>query len=341
MKILSERIAFLVSHRESLEKWVGTYDEASLRKWLDAELGDSRRLEAWIAGSKVIPRTPILHIVSGNTPHAAFQSVFRALLLGCESWVKIPSAGLPEFEAWASSIPSLQIRRELPDDWKSPETAVIYGGADTLSFFRDWLAPGTRIIEHGPKLSAAFVFENIPDLASRLASDIMRYNQRGCLSVQAVYCSGDIESFAQDLSAALAAHPTEPATLSEAGTVRNERETLRFRIANGSPDTLIESENSTDWTLHIDRTDPTLRPGPGSGFVRLIPMPPEISPETLGPESAFLSTAVVEPISEADRLEKISPPRICAADQAQEPGIFWHPDGEMPLAGLVRWRDLG
>ncbi|MGJ8642998.1 MAG: acyl-CoA reductase [Luteolibacter sp.] len=340
MESLAQRIDFLVSHRDTLEKWVGSYDETSLRKWLDAELGDSRRLEEWVDGSKVVSRSPILHIVSGNTPHAAFQSVFRTILLGCESWVKIPSAGLPDFEAWASSIPSLTLSKELPDQWNTPETAVIYGGANTLTFFREWLSPSTRIVEHGPKLSAAFIFENQPELTTRLAADIMRYNQRGCLSVQAIYFQGDIEPFAHELASALAAHPTEPPTLSEAGAVRNERETLRFRIANGSPDTLLESENSTAWTIHVDRTDATLRPGSGSGFVRLIPMPQEITYENLGAETAYLSTAVVEPISEADRLENISPPRICAAGQAQEPGIFWHPDGEMPLAALVRWRDL-
>lgn len=341
MESLAQRIACLVSHRDTLERWVGSYDETSLRKWLDAELGDSRRLEEWVDGSKVVPRSPVLHIVSGNTPHAAFQSAFRTILLGCESWVKIPSSGLPDFEAWASSFPSLTLRRDLPDDWNKPETAVIYGGADTLTFFREWLAPGTRIIEHGPKLSAAFVFKNTHDLAARLATDILRYNQRGCLSVQAIYYQGDIKNFAHELAAALTVHPTEPPTLSEAGAVRNQRETLRFQIANGSPDTLLESEKSTAWTIHIDRTDATLRPGIGSGFVRLIPMPSEISHKNLGSETAFLSTAVVEPISEADRLETISPPRICAAGQAQEPGIFWHPDGEMPLAALVRWRNLG
>ena len=340
MKTLSERIAFLVSQRDTLEKWVGTYDETSLRKWLDAELGDSRRLEEWINGSKVVPRSPVLHIVSGNTPHAAFQSVFRTILLGCESWVKIPSAGLPDFEAWASSVPSLTLSRTLPDSWKSPETVVIYGGADTLTFFRDWLNPATRIIEHGPKLSAAFIFENSPGLATRLASDIMRYNQRGCLSIQSVYFQGDLENFAQELATALTAHPTEPPTLSEAGAVRNQRETLRFQIANGSP-TPSRKQKLHHLDHHLDRSDITLRPGPGSGFVRLIPMPREISNELLGAETAFISTAVVEPISEADRLEAISPPRICPAGQAQEPGIFWHPDGEMPLAALVRWRDLG
>jgi len=342
MRNLSERIAFLVSQRGILEKWVGAYDAESLRKWLDAELGDSRRLEEWIAGSKVVPRSPVLHVVSGNTPHAAFQSVFRAILLGCESWVKVPSSGLPEFEDWATSIASLQVRRELPDEWKSPETAVIYGGAETISFFRDWLSPETRIIEHGPKLSAAFVFENRDGLAADLAADIMRFGQRGCLSVQMIYVKGDAAAFCEKLARALGSWERFPApSLSEAGGVRNERELTRFRIAIGEKLRMWESAGSADWSVVWDAENISLRAGPGSGFVRVVPMPEKLSLETLGAEIAFLSTAVVEPISEADRLESISPPRICPAGKAQEPGILWHPDGEMPLAGLVRWRDLG
>jgi len=73
MKTLPERIDFLLSHRETLEKWVGEYDESFLLEWLDAELGDARRLEGWIDGSRVVPRSPVLHVVSGNTPHAAFR----------------------------------------------------------------------------------------------------------------------------------------------------------------------------------------------------------------------------------------------------------------------------
>lgn len=343
MKTLAERIAFLVSQRDTLEKWVGKYDEATLRKWLDSEIGDTRRLEDWVDRSKVVPRSPVLHVVSGNTPHAAFQSLFRAILLGCESWVKIPSSGLPEFEGWASSVASLQVRRELPDEWKCPETAVIYGGAETISFFRDWLSPETRIIEHGPKLSAAFVFAEREGLAEELAEDIMRFGQRGCLSVQMVYVKADAELFCEKLAQVLESwgNSSNATSLSEAGGVRNERELTRFRIANGAKSKMWESAGSADWTVVWDAENKDLRAGPGSGFVRVAAMPDEISVATLGSEIRFLSTAVVEPISEADRLDAISPPRICPAGKAQEPGIFWHPDGEMPLAGLVRWRDLG
>lgn len=342
MKNLAQRIAFLVSNRQTLEKWVGAYDADTLVKWLDAELGDSRRLETWVDGSRVEARGPVLHVVSGNTPHAAFQSVFRAMLVGCRSWVKVPSAGLPEFEDWAGGIDGLEVRRELPEEWRAPEVAVVYGGAETMAFFRGWLSSETRIIPHGPKLSAAFVFAEREGLAADLAADILRYGQRGCLSVRAVYFQGDAESFCEKLAAAMESYDSFPvADLSEAGGVRNARELTRFRIANGADASLRDSHGSINWTVVRDGETTLLTPGPGCGFVTVMPMPEEISGATLGAEIRFLSTAVVEPITEAARLDGIAPPRICAAGKAQEPGIFWHPDGEMPLAGLVRWRDLG
>jgi hypothetical protein len=342
VKTFAERIKFLVSRRATLEKWVGAYDAETLGKWLDAEIGDRRRLEEWVGGAKVEPRGPVLHVVSGNTEHAAFQSAFRAILIGCRSWVKTPSAGLPEFEEWARGIELLDVRRELPEEWKAPEVAVIYGGAETLAFFRGWLSPETRIIPHGPKISAAFVFAEREGLAADLAADILRFGQRGCLSVRAIYFQGDAESLCEKLAAAMESWAPSPlADLSEAGGVRNARELVRFRIANGADASLRESHGSVSWTVVRDNETTQLSPGPGCGFVTVMPMPEEISEATLGSEIRYLSTAVVEPVTEAARLDGIAPPRICAAGRAQEPGIFWHPDGEMPLAGLVRWRDLG
>ncbi len=342
MKSCSERIDFLLSQRETLEKWVGEYDVAALRKWLRAEIGDEARLENWVDGSRVVAREPVLHVVSGNTEHAAFQSVFRAILVGARSWVKVPSAGAPEFEKWAAGIDLLEVRRNLPEEWKRPGVAVIYGGADTMEFFRNWLEPGTRIIEHGPKLSAAFVFAERDGIFRDLAEDVMRYGQRGCLSIQMIYVKGNVENFCARLAEALEkrGRSSGAPSLSEAGAVRNERELTRFKIANGENLKMWESSGSVTWTIVLENGF-SLRPGPGSGFVRVAPMPEEISPDTLGPELDFLSTAVVEPISGSEKLDVIAPPRICAAGKSQEPGIFWHPDGEMPLAGLVRWRNLG
>lgn len=342
MKTLAQRISFLLAHRDTLERWVGCYDEVALKQWLDAELGDHRRLEQWVDGARVVPRGPVLHVVSGNTQHAAFQSVFRGILLGCENRVKVPSTGLPEFESWAGEVDGLDVKRELPGDWKNPEVAVIYGGAETIRYFREWLSPQTRIIEHGPKISAAFIFESRDGMENQLAEDMLRFGQRGCLSVQSVYVAGDAEGFCERLAIALEKHePKTIATFSEAGAIRNARELARFQIANGASMKLWESTDSVGWTLLLDRDSSWLRPSTSGGFVRVMPMAGALDFQTLGDEARFLSTAVVEPISCWDRLDSLSPPRICSAGRAQEPGIFWHPDGEMPLAGLVRWRDLG
>ncbi|MEI8310696.1 MAG: acyl-CoA reductase, partial [Verrucomicrobiota bacterium] len=52
----------------------------------------------------VAPRT-ILHILSGNTPHAALQTMLRGLLLGSHNLVKFPSGGLGEIEQFGSLLP--------------------------------------------------------------------------------------------------------------------------------------------------------------------------------------------------------------------------------------------
>ena len=268
MKGLSERIDFLVSQRDVLEQWVGAYDGALPAAM--AGCGARRFAAAGGLGGRLAGRAtqPVLHVVSGNTEHAAFQSVFRAILVGCRSWVKVPSAGLPEFERWAAGVAGLDVRRELPGEWRAPEVAVVYGGADTLDFFRSWLSPETRIIPHGPKLSAAFVFAEREGLAKDLAEDVMRYGQRGCLSVQMIYVKGDVESFCVKLAGALdeAGRPKITPTLSEAGAVRNERELARFRIANGAEVKMWESEGSVNWTVVWDSENQDLRTGRGAGL---------------------------------------------------------------------------
>ncbi len=344
---LPQRIAHLLSQKPTLTPWVGDFTESSLLQLIDSEIGDHRRLHTWIEGSRVIPRAPILHILSGNTQHAAFQSLFRAFLIGCpKNLVKLPSTPLPEFEAWATNIPNTELSRDLPETWRNPELAILYGNTETLHFFHNWLTPGTRIIPHGPKISAAFIFSNQPDdITPHLAQDILAHAQRGCLSLQMIYYQGDdIETFCQNLATSMRDHlvknPSPELTPSEAGNILNTRELTRFRIANGESLKIWHSQNTPDYTVILDPTDPHLRPTSPGGLVRVTPMPPKITPETLGPEIQHLSTAICHPISHVHLLEPIQPPRICPPGQAQHPPITWHPDGESPLTPLLKWRDL-
>lgn len=387
----THRIALLAGQAAALEPWLGKFTAADLTEWLADELGDSRALDAWIPRgpirSRALALDPVLHVISGNTPHGGFQSLFRGLLLGGRQRVKLPSAGLPPLEAWIAALPAelaarVETSHTLPDAWRDSAAAVIFGDGETLDFFRNWCPPEMRRIEYGPKLSAAILFAE-PDAATldALAGDILRHDQRGCLSVQNVLVDADVidaRAFAASLAAALdrgrAEFPRPAESLSDAGRIRNFREVVRYQSANGLPVELWESETSTAWTVVHDATPdgPLLTPTPGGGTVIVRPFSsgwdlqsqpvrhssqsdggsvagtscprPSLTPEALDTESAFLSTLVAHPFDDPNtlaRLEALSPPRICAPGMAQFPSLFWTHDGTRPLAALVRWRDLG
>lgn len=353
-----ERIEALLGQASALGPWVGHFDADTLWEWLRLELGDPLALDHWVAhgpiSSRAVPLSPVLHVVSGNTAHAAFQSVFRGLLVGCVNRVKLPTAGLPEFENWLAGLPApllalVVARHDLPADWLACEAAVVFGSGRTLASLRPRLPAGTRLIEHGPKLSIAVVLDASHEVVRPLAEDILRFNQRGCLSVQAVFVDASVaeihrfgDALAEAMDAFRRCHPRPEPTLQDSGSVANARERARFLASNGAGLKLWESRGSTAWTIVFD-PDPTLAPGPLNGFVTLHPMPSAFNAATLGPEVVFLSTVVLRPftVAAATRLDAVAPPRICAAGEAQQPTVFWHHDGVPPLASLVRWRDFG
>ncbi len=355
MSETSRRIDALARQASVLEPWVGKYDGELLREWLGKELGHPEALEEWVPHgsilSKAVALSPVLHVVSGNTPHAAFQSVFRGLLAGCMNRVKLPGEGLPAFEEWIEGLPEIlakriEVRRDLPAEWLECEAAVIFGGQSTIDAFRSMLPPGVRRIEHGPKWSVAVVFEPTREAADRVAADVLRHDQRGCLSVQAVFVEGDAREFGDLLAAALErfCERGERGTpsISESGGVFNARELARFRIANGEPMKLWESKGSTAWTV-LCNPDPTLVPGPLNGFVSVHPLPEKFDAETLGGEAELLSTVAVFPLTpaNAEKISMLAPPRICDARKSPGPALSRPHNGGQTLAELVRWRDIG
>jgi hypothetical protein len=359
MSPTEQRIAALAGQAVEIARWVGDFDAETLRAWLRLELGSERVLDGWVAHggihTRAVPLSPLLHVVSGNSPHAAFQSVLRGLLVGACNRVKLPTAGLPEFERWIGGLAGpladlIEVRRELPRGWLDSEGAVVFGDGGTIEAFRR-LLPGTVVrIEHGPKVSIAVVFGAWDDaVLDRLAADILRFEQMGCLSVQAVLVDGGEErvlAFGDGLAEAMRRHraefPRGAASVSASGAVQNARAMARFLCANGEGARIWESSGSTEWTL-VHRRDPVLQSGPLHGFVFLHPLPVDLRRETLGPLGQVISTVVLHPFAEhaASRLDGLAPSRICAVGEAQQPTVFWHHDGGSPLSSLVRWRDFG
>ena len=87
---------------ESFHPLLGPTSARDLLAWVAAELGDASALDRWFthggARTKALAPSVILHVVSGNTPHAALQSLIGGLLLGSRNLVKLPGSGLDAFD---------------------------------------------------------------------------------------------------------------------------------------------------------------------------------------------------------------------------------------------------
>ena len=348
------------SKHPDFARFIGEIEQDDLCTWLAAELGRVDALDCFsVFGnirSKAYAPSHILHIVSGNTPHAAFQSLLRGLLLGSHNTVKTPSGGIKEFSNWILSLPPelgntvtlIEDQEGIP--WEVADTVIAIGSDATMHAIQSRLSPYQTFIPHGHKVSIGVVHSDYPQAAKLAAKDVSLYDQRGCLSLHAIYVSacgeGDAPEFARLLANEMAQFakqsPPAPRTLSESGAIHNFRETTRFLTAN-SPDTEIwHSEDTQDWTV-VYTTDPTLKLSCLGCCVSVIPMPQEMSGETLGSEAQHLSTIALHPFSneQAEQLSHLAAHRICPLGESQRPSLFWHHDGLAPLASIVKWRDIG
>ena len=188
-------------------------------------------------------------VLAGNIPGLAVQSLLPALLLGRPLLLKSASA-----EPWfAAALVEALVAREpaLADAYAAVtfagddeaaftaafgevERLLVYGGEAAVTSLAARF--GTRLIAQGPKASVAFVGDGVDPVgtARGLARDIALFDQRGCLSVQAVYTEGDPEELATALAWALALEsarlphgPIAPATAAAVQQLRAAAELRR------------------------------------------------------------------------------------------------------------------
>ncbi len=346
-------IAEMCQHT-SITPFIGDVSLDDLKQWLRAELGHEDALDDFhprgpIRSQAYAPET-LLHIVSGNTPHTAIQSLLRGLVLGSHNIIKLPSSGIPVFENWLSRFPKslldlIKTTRQLTDAHFARAHAVIATGSDTtIASIQKRIKPQQLFIPHGHKISIGIVYADFQTAVPLAAKDISLFNQRGCLSPHAIYVNGDALSLASMLADALenSPYPPDTLTLSEAGAITTLRETTRFLAANSPSTQLWESPNNLNWTV-IYEDSPTLKLSCLNRCVYVKPLPENLDLDTLGKEARHLSTIAIHPFETrtAQSLTHLPAHRICPLGQSQHPSLFWHHDGFSPLASLVRWKDIG
>jgi len=252
------------------------------------------------------PPGPAGVVVAANVPALAAQSILPALLLGRPLLVR-SSAREPLF---APALLAALGRREpalgeafVAATWPSDDATatqaalgpldrvLAYGGDPALDALRDRL--GERLVAFGPRASVALVAPPVDELsvARALARDVARLDQRGCLSVHAIWVAGPAREFAEALAFALAgeARRLPPGPIEEA--VASVAQQLRGTAALG--DALIGGLELREGTVLL-AADARFRPSPGARLVRVHEAPDlDAALAALAPERGRLQGAAL------------------------------------------------
>jgi hypothetical protein len=355
----AQRAVALARAAEPFRALLGPTSADDLLAWVATELGDARVLDGWVphgaVHTKASSPATILHVVSGNTPHAALQSLIGGLLLGSRNLVKLPRDGIIEVEEFVSRLPAelqaaVETSGELPGAWlDAAEAVIVYGSDETIAALRSRVAPGKIFIGHGHKASLGIVWED-PDFVScaGAARDASLFDQQGCLSPQVFYVREVRPGFARDYAGELAAamdqfnrtHPRGPISVAEKAEIANLRAAYRFRAAGDLRVALWEGGGNLDWTV-VYEEDSWFTASPLNRVVFVKPLPDDLS-STMGPASAHVGAVGLWPCTAelAGRFDGLEPSRFCPIGRMQDPPWTWHNGGVARLASLVKWVDF-
>ena len=293
---------------------------------------------------------PVLAILASNLPALGVQPLLPALALRRPILLKSPSA---EPLLMPALVRALGVREPLlapglaAAAWTGGDAALeapllsavgpvlAYGGKETIDELTERVPE--RIVPYGPKASLAIVGADADSqgLAAGLARDVALFDQRGCLSIQAIYAAVPTRELADRLAAELlrlAAEwppgPADPAAATEVHQSRAEadlRGLYRPPLELGAGTVIVEPLSE-------------FRPSPGLRTVRIHPLE-DLSrlPEILaGWEGRLQGAALAGEAawSLQARLEELELSRFARPGELQAADALWHNGGLHPLAAL-------
>ncbi len=334
--------------------WLGELTAENIWRWIELELGcllrDGKPHQYGHHHCLAQALSPILHVVSGNTPHAALQSVIRGIVVGAQNWVKLPQGGLPEVDEFSLRLP-VALRLELADNlnpgWvRDAEAIVVFGTDDTVQHFSRMLLPTQRLLAHGHKSSFGLIWAPFDrNVVNGAARDAFLFDQLGCLSPQLYFVAGDAAGFACLLATHLeelcrANNVTSARGYDISAALRTCREEWKFRAATERDVLVWESPGTLDWVVIHDPA-PCLVANPLYRTIFVKPMPSDLG-SVLAPIRRHISTIGLHPVN-LDTVElaaRLGAQRVCRIGQMQNPPLTWHHDGWPTLASLVRYVDV-
>jgi len=346
------------------------------------DLGHAQRLDTMVStpaeqkrdyASIAVGPELIAHIAAGNIPTPVFMSIVLGVLTRSAQFVKCASGTSFLPRMFAHSIheadPKLGACLEIAE-WKGgsadleqalfaeADRVTATGRDETLAALRPRIPPTARVLPYGHRVSFGYITAealsgfNAKKVIAHAATDVIAWDQLGCLSPHAIYVEhgGGIsaEEFAGKLAEELAqrenVEPRGQLTVEESATIASKRSFYKVRAAS-SPDTRLWcSEGSTAWTVVYEAD----RRFQLSSLHRFIYMKSVTDLDDLlqGAESIRGKVSTVGIAAPEDRAPEIATrlarwgvTRVCPLGKMQNPPLTWRHDGRPSLGDLITWTD--
>jgi hypothetical protein len=348
-----ERIRLIPSLFPGAE--LGFLGEADVLALVCSELGHEEVLDHPVPlpnGLRMQALAPeeIYHVCASNLDISAVMSLMLGLILGSRLTFKLPGSGLPRFEklaekaGQASGLTVDLLDSHDPERMKAADAVVVFGSDATVERLRREVRIGQRFLPYGHRISVGLILPGTGSsiMAEKAASEIIAYEQAGCLSPQAYLCPDfqEAEAFALALAEALEQkeieQPSPPRGFEEEAMIFEARQRALLR-----GNRVLGGAEHRPWTVVL-RQDGFLEPGPGHRFIQVVPG--SDWENILRPWTGKLSALSVSDESLVSSLlpgiRALGFTRVCPLGALQKPKLSWRHDGRPRLADLVTWLTL-
>lgn len=296
---------------------------------------------------------------SSNLPALAVQSLLPALVSRRPLLVKSASAEpffAPAFIAALARREPVLGRALAAVTWPGGDLAleraacapasrlIAYGDGDTERALRSrW---GAKLLMHGPKISLAVLGDDVAPLqvAPGLARDVALFDQRGCLSIQAVVVVGDraretaqalLDPLADALAELSRSLPPGPLGTAKAAARHWRDEAIMGGLSLAdlplSAGTVIVDGPSAG----LSAGPSVLQPSPGGRCLRIHPSSTDGLAVLLEPWRGRLQGVAVAgalPSSVPSLLQELGVTHVASPGELQAPDVAtWHNGGVAPL----------
>lgn len=310
-------------------------------------------------------------IMPGNVPGAGLHEVVAALLCGAAILIKTAFAEpifFANFIRFLEQIDPQLGARAAVLNWDRSRTdlsaamlalcdrVAVFGDDGTLADVRaEWdgltqRRAGRDFAGFGMRVSGAVLTAGAlgKSVLRNLAQDVVRFEQRGCLSPHHVFIEDPGNSQARPFGVRLAAELKEMArrfpapvslALEDTAAIRGARESARWHALGGKPVQLWEGAN-LDWTVIYDRdADFTISPGFRTVYVSPFKDVPDLERRLAPVNGRLEACALAGPDHRTLPLRSIlqhaGASYVCEPGRMQSPPIDWPHGGGAFLRTLT------